>query len=106
VLALVEAEPEVSSAEVARRSGVTAQTMKDIVRCLERSGLVERRAHPGHGRILALRLTSTGQATLERCRALVDTVEEQMLACFSPSERATLLDLLIRTGDALTAKAP
>ena len=33
-------------------------------------------------------------------------VEEQMLACFSPSERATLLDLLIRTGDALTAKPP
>jgi DNA-binding MarR family transcriptional regulator len=102
VLALVEEQPDISSAELARRSEVTPQTMKDIVRCLERSGLVERRAHAAHGRILTLRLTASGQAALDHCRTLVDGVEEEMLAAFSAAERAIFINLLIRAGDALT----
>jgi DNA-binding MarR family transcriptional regulator len=98
----VEAQPDISSADLARRSEVTPQTMKDIVRCLERSGLVERRAHAAHGRILTLRLTAPGQAALQRCRALVDRVEERMLARFSAAERIAFIDLLVRAGDALT----
>lgn len=101
VLDLVGTEPGVSSADLARRSEVTAQTMKDVVRNLERAGLVERDPHPTHGRILTLRLTPRGHARRRRCTELAADVERQMLAELSADERDTLLVSLRRIGDAL-----
>jgi DNA-binding MarR family transcriptional regulator len=105
VLALVEGCPEISSAELARRSQVTAQTMKDVVRNLERAGLVERSAHPEHGRILTLRITERGKAMLDRCGQLVGQVERLLLAPLRPAERAAFIDHLLRAGDSLLAAA-
>lgn len=101
VLDLVATEPGISSADLARRSEVTAQTMKDVVRNLERAGLVERDPHPTHGRILTLRLTSRGHARRRRCTELAADVERQMLAELSADERDALLVSLRRIGDAL-----
>jgi DNA-binding MarR family transcriptional regulator len=101
VLDLVATEPGISSADLARRSEVTAQTMKDVVRNLERAGLVERDPHPTHGRILTLRLTPRGHASRRRCTELAADVERQMLAELSADERDALLVSLRRIGDAL-----
>jgi DNA-binding MarR family transcriptional regulator len=99
----VQASPRISSAEVARRCHVTAQTMKDVVRNLERDGLVERSAHPEHGRILTLRVSEQGQAMLDRCGELAAEVERQMLAPLAPAEQAAFIDHLLRAGDSLLA---
>lgn len=105
-LALIGAEPGISSADLARRSEVTAQTIMDIVRNLCRAGLVEREAHPEHGRILTLRLTEPGLAMLERCQRLVAKVERQMLTPFNQAERAAFVVALLQAGDALLAGRP
>lgn len=43
--------------ELARRARLSKQTMTDLVRRLERDGLVERRPDPADGRAVILRLT-------------------------------------------------
>ncbi len=105
-LALIGAEPGISSADLARRCEVTAQTIMDVVRNLERARLVEREAHSEHGRIMTLRLTEHGLTMLERCQRLVARVERQMLAPFSQAERAAFVAALLQAGDALLAGRP
>lgn len=101
VLDLIAGCEAPSSAELARRCEVTPQTIKDVVRNLERGGLVERDPHPTHGRILTLRLTPAGRARLRRCTTLAAAVEDRMLAPLSGAEREELLRCLRRMGDAL-----
>lgn len=101
VLASLEEEPGLSSAELARRSFVTAQTMGGIVANLERSHLVERTPHPDHGRVLATRLTGDGIHALERAHAAADRVEAAMLGGLSAEERGLLPRVLERMAVAL-----
>lgn len=101
VMALVHTHPDSSSADVARRVGVTAQTMKDLVANLEAASLVRRDRHPEHGRILTLHLTDRGEAALERCWRLARQVERRMLLSFTSEERRVFVDHLRRAGDAL-----
>lgn len=93
--------PGLSSAELARRCQVTAQTMKDVVRNLEQAGRIARTPHPTHGRVLRVHLTGEGSRLLAECEELADGVEERMLAGFSRSDRRRLIELLLRAGDRL-----
>jgi DNA-binding MarR family transcriptional regulator len=90
VLAFLE-EGERSSSELARAGSVTAQTMNVLVAGLEDAGLVTRRRHPGHGRILLVGLTDGGREALQRGRKLAVRLQDQILAGLSRSERAALL---------------
>ena len=56
-LTVVEGEEGVSGALLARRCFVTPQTMNGVVVNLEKAGLLERRPHPEHGRVLRAYLT-------------------------------------------------
>lgn len=100
-LRALEEAPGASSAELARRSFVTAQTMNAIVAHLERAGLIERHAHPQHGRILSATLTGEGQALAARAHRRVRTIEARMVAPLAPAERHQLGDLLRRSTAAL-----
>ena len=51
-----------SNAQLARRALVSPQSMNEVLLTLEQRGLVGRRAHPDHGRILQARLTAKGRA--------------------------------------------
>jgi DNA-binding MarR family transcriptional regulator len=64
--------------ELARRARLSKQTMTELVRRLERDGLVERRADPGDARASLIYLTTRSRAfepvaahALEDVRALV-----------------------------------
>jgi len=100
-LALLEADPGLSNAELARRAFVTPQTMNAIVVSLEAAGLVERRPHPTHGRILRGYPTEAGRETLGRAHGLVLEIEGRMLAPLDMAARTALLDALRRCADAL-----
>lgn len=102
-LAMLEDASGISSAELARRCFVTPQTMNVIVAGLERRGLLERRAHPVHGRILETTLTGDGAALLELAHEQVRAIEAQMSAQLSTTERRQLFDLLGRCTRALGA---
>ncbi len=100
-LSVLAEEPGLSNAALARRSFVTPQTMNQIMVRLEAAGLVERRAHPEHGRVLQAYLTKRGEELREQCAERVDVIEEQMVSGLSEEERSKLLGLLRRCSAAL-----
>ena len=66
-LSLLREERDQSSAELARKAGVTPQSMSETIATLIRKGLIERLENPEHRRILMARLTDTGEALLVEC---------------------------------------
>lgn len=100
-LAVLDQDPGLSNAALARRCFVTPQTMNQVVRGLADDGLVERRAHPDHGRILETRLTPRGRELLAACHTDVDAVHTRMLADLDDRDQAHLTELLKRCIHAL-----
>jgi DNA-binding MarR family transcriptional regulator len=100
-LSVLEDEEGISGALLARRCFVTPQTMNGILVNLEKAGLLERRAHPEHGRVLQAYLTGDGEGMLSRAHALVEAVEGRMLEDLTEGERDRLLAALGRCADAL-----
>lgn len=94
-------EPGLSNAQLARRSFVTPQTMNRILARLMAGGLVERRAHAEHGRVLQSYLTGEGERLLRLCHWRVSKVEERMVAGVSERERQRLLEALRACVEAL-----
>lgn len=82
VLTMLAAYPGASGAALARLSLLTPQTMSVIVANLERVRLVARHAHPGHGRIQTIELTSAGKAILSKCKSAAASAESALLAGF------------------------
>ena len=100
-LSVLAEEPGLSNAGLARQSFVTPQTMNQILVRLEAAGLVERRPHPEHGRILQALLTEEGEKLRRECAKRVDAIEERMVCGLSEEERLGLLELLRRCFEAL-----
>jgi DNA-binding MarR family transcriptional regulator len=95
-LSNLESEPGISSADLARRSFVTPQTMIRIVENLEALRLIVRKPHPTHGKVLMASLTPEGARLVASCHAAVNAVEARMLRSLGARERATLQSLLER----------
>lgn len=100
-LTALREEAGLSGADLARRCFVTPQTMSGIISNLEEAGLIERRPHPEHGRILEARLTPVGREAVERCRRAVDAIEDGMLADLDVDARRRLAAALRSCVDAL-----
>jgi DNA-binding MarR family transcriptional regulator len=89
-LTVLERHPDLSSAQLARNSFVTAQTVADLVRTLEERGLVERHRDAADRRRLVLALTGDGRALLGRYRGKVAALEERMLHSLTAEQAAEL----------------
>lgn len=98
-------EDGLSSAEIARREGVTAQTMNQVVAGAVERGLVERRPHSSHGRIITLHITRAGKRAMTQALHLGGGLEARMLEGFTAVDRRRLLRDLERCADALCADA-
>lgn len=105
VLHLLAATPGSSSAELARRTRVTPQTMHRLVSELEHRGLLTLQPRPGHGRILDARLTNEGERLLADAEARAQEIEGRMTARLDPQQHLQLLDLLQLCVDALDTSA-
>ncbi len=101
VLSVLEEEPGLSGAALARRSFVTPQTMNVILTRLEGAGLIERGPHPEHGRVLRAYLTGEGRDLVSGAHEKVEAVEERMLAGLSQEDRVRLAGMLNDCADAL-----
>jgi DNA-binding MarR family transcriptional regulator len=95
-----------SSAQLARNSFVTAQSMADMVTTLQRRGLIIRRRDPRNRRALLISLTETGHALLATHDKAVGALEERMLTGLSPQERRGFEDYLNRCRAALSDRPP
>ena len=88
-------DPGLSYSELARRAGVTVQSMHNTVR-----GLVERGAvRPGPdgvpGRAATLTVTAEGHRLLGRAGELMAAAEERLLAGVPETDRATVTRVLL-----------
>ncbi len=102
-LSVLEEEAGLSGAALARRCFVKPQTMNEILVKLEAAGMVERRQHPEHGRVLSAYLTKKGAKRVSRAHGVVEAIEERMLAGLGRKKRSRLLETLRSCVESLEA---
>lgn len=90
-LSVLEDAPGLSNAALARRCFVTPQTMNAMVMQLEADGMVARRKHPEHGRILQTTLTDAGQQRVQQAHTIVDQITARMVAGLELEQQQQLL---------------
>lgn len=95
-----------SSAQLARNSFVTAQSMADMVTALEKRGLIVRRRDPHNRRALLISLTDAGRELLAALDEAVEALEERMLSGLTRRQRGELEDYLNRCRAALSDRPP
>lgn len=85
-LELLDQQPGLSNAELARGTFVTRQSMNVVLRGLQDGGLITRPATTEHGRALPAHLTEEGRRRLAAARGVVYAIDER-LADAVPAER-------------------
>jgi|HubBroStandDraft_2_1064218.scaffolds.fasta_scaffold106714_2 DNA-binding MarR family transcriptional regulator len=109
-LSVLSLHPGTSSAQLARRSFVSAQAANEMVAALERLGMIQRSPAPEGGRALWIHLTPSGRRALARCEAQVDAFEARLFERVPRREAAQFRDTLLacreaaRVAPAATAK--
>lgn len=89
-LTVLERHADMSSAQLARYSFVTAQSMADMITALEGRRLIERHRDKADRRRLVVALTDEGRAMLDLCRDEIAALEATMLGGLSAAQTKTL----------------
>ena len=93
-LTVLERHDDMSSAQLARHSFVTAQSMADMITTLQGRRLIERHRDRADRRRLVVSLTAEGRVLLDRYRDEVAALEENMIAGLSGQQIGELRDVL------------
>jgi DNA-binding MarR family transcriptional regulator len=101
VLSVLARNPGASNADLARACNTTPQAMNGVLATLERANMIERRAHPTHGRILQVMLTDGGRRTLEAAQPAVRALEREADLNYTADEIAIVKTWLVTTGQRL-----
>ena len=100
-MSLLREERDQSSADLARKAGITPQSMSETIATLIRKGLIGRVENPEHRRILMARLTEGGEMLLADCENAVDELEARLLSDIGARDLETLrrgLRAIVRAG--------
>lgn len=90
--------PGLSSAELARHTGVTPQAMNTVLHRLQNRGAVSRPASVPSGRALPANLTEAGRDLLTQAEDAVRVADGRVLAALSSAEQHHLRQMLERIG--------
>jgi DNA-binding MarR family transcriptional regulator len=90
VLSFLAETPGLANADLARRAFVTPQSMNEVLKQLESTGLVERRQNPTNARMLNAYLTHSGTKKRSAVSRQVQELEAQLLGGLTSDERQTL----------------
>lgn len=101
-LEVLDQRPGLSSAELARATFVTRQSMNLVLQGLAQRELLTRARVADRGKALPTELTATGRAQLRAASVAVRAVERKMLAPLTSSGRQRLLADLTACAAALT----
>lgn len=101
IMRLLYHQPGQSAADLARRLGLAPQSTGPVIAAATERGLLERRPHPVHGRVLQLFLTSAGYAAYHRAAAALADLERELAAGTAES----VLTVVWRELRALTERA-
>jgi DNA-binding MarR family transcriptional regulator len=86
---------DLSATELARRSGVTPQSMASALGGLQKRALVVRAPHPTHGRVVQFSVTEDGRSLAAQGQQMVAGVNAKAMALVDPGERQRLHGLLL-----------
>ncbi len=101
IMRLLYHQPGQSAADLARRLGLAPQSIGPVIAAATERGLLERRPHPVHGRVLQLFLTSAGHGAYQRAAAALADLERELTAGTAESA----LTVVWRELRALTGRA-
>lgn len=90
--------PGLSSAELARHTGVTPQAMNTVLHRLQNRGAVIRPESVPSGRALPTTLTEAGHDLLKQAEDAVRVADDRVLAVLSDADRNRLRQMLQRIG--------
>jgi DNA-binding MarR family transcriptional regulator len=96
-------EPGLSSADLARAMGVTAQAANLLVANMERERLVRRSPHPTHGRVLETYATEEGLRRLRLATPFVQNLEARLLQGLQPDQSELIHHWLVDAARAVGA---
>ncbi|MBY8861778.1 MarR family winged helix-turn-helix transcriptional regulator [Nocardia sp. CA2R105] len=99
MLMTVYADPDITVAEISRRTPRSQQAISQIVGRLERMGLIERRLKPGRG--VGLHLTAEGRTMAERAFEQERATDERIRGVLGEKNHDALRTLLARSRDLL-----
>src|SRR3954469_22855951 len=100
-LFVLEAEPGLSAADVARAMGTTPQAANVLVAGMEEDGLVYREPHPTHGRILEIYPADEGRRRFRTARPFIRRLETHMCEGFSATQLAIVKRWLVNAARGL-----
>jgi len=103
-LTVLEQHDDMSAAQLARHSFVTAQAMEGVVAALQSAQLIVRHRDPDNRRRLVISLTDQGRALLDDCRQEVDRIEAVAFAELTTEQRSQLGEWLSESRRALAAE--
>jgi len=98
LLAALDEGGPASQAALGRGTGIDRSDVTAALSELESRRLVERTADPDHKRRKIVTLTSEGVDRLGELDAVVDDVQEQVLAPLTAAQRRQFIDLVARLG--------
>ena len=102
VLSFLAETPGLANADLARRAFVTPQSMNEVLKQLESTGLVERRQNPKNARILNAYLTRAGTRKRSAVSGQVRELEARLLSGLTSGERQSLNRALVTIIDNVT----
>jgi DNA-binding MarR family transcriptional regulator len=105
-LTVLERHPNLTSAQLARNSFVTAQAMADMVAALMEHELIERHRDERDRRRLVLALTPQGRRLLRKLRDQVAALEDRMLTGLTDHQIGQLRESLLSCRAALSGRLP
>ncbi len=90
----IESHPEIDQIQLSRLVGVDRTTIGNVILRLENRGLITRTSDAKDRRVKRLSLTGTGRALMSDVLPHVLTVQENLLAPLSGTERTAFIRLL------------
>jgi DNA-binding MarR family transcriptional regulator len=94
VLTTVANNEGMSQTGLVERTGIDRSTLADIVRRMQRKGLLQRRRTREDARAYAVRLTDEGRKLLKVAEPLAKRVDERILDTLPPKRREVFLEEL------------
>jgi DNA-binding MarR family transcriptional regulator len=104
-LTVLARDAPMSGADLARVNSTSAQAMNGVISTLERAGLIERHAHPTHGRILEISLTDEGRRRVEAADPAVRALEAELDSGLTPEQAGAIKDWLVAAAQRVASRA-
>jgi DNA-binding MarR family transcriptional regulator len=101
-LRVIQEQPGIPGAQVAREYFMTPQAASTMLSRLEGLGFIERKA--GKGKTIETYLTAQGRKLVTLCNKEAERIEREMLTSFRQQEVTTLKQGLLRCLDGLSGK--